>query len=285
MAQITWHGTPVDPEDILKSGFQGNRNSGFLKNIINTTAGVPNAVYSSNKADFTKGYGNKIPILTASNAARLPSMSTLPTGGAVTGYEYLQSPAQASKGQRILADVMANKWPNSAKANFLKGQINNPPQSKVHLKNVNLNALDKVVHPNKYLNLTNMGNNPIVKNLMKVAKIPGAGLPLAFLSELDFTKANWNDPTNLFNLMPEYKYDEVLGDIIKVDKQAEQPIIPPPTAAPVVPTYNPPQGPAGYTRPTRSPAQQAATVDRKAKSMGVASPIRYNSGTKYGFGL
>ena len=65
----------------------------------------------------------------------------------------------------------------------------------------------------------------------------------------------------------------------------EPTITPPPATPATVPTYNPPQGPAGYTRPTRSPAQQAATVDRKAKSMGVASPIRYNSGTKYGFGL
>jgi hypothetical protein len=58
-----------------------------------------------------------------------------------------------------------------------------------------------------------------------------------------------------------------------------------PTTPATVPTYNPPQGPAGYTRPTRSPAQQAAAVDRKAKSMGVASPIRRTPGTKYGFGL
>jgi len=60
---------------------------------------------------------------------------------------------------------------------------------------------------------------------------------------------------------------------------------PPPPPTPAVPTYNPPQGPAGYTRPTRSYAQQAATVSRKAKSMGVTNPIKYNSGTKYGFGL
>ena len=60
---------------------------------------------------------------------------------------------------------------------------------------------------------------------------------------------------------------------------------PPQPPAPVMPTYNPPQVPAGYTRPTRSYAQQAATVSRKAKSMGVANPIKYNSGTKYGFGL
>jgi len=58
-----------------------------------------------------------------------------------------------------------------------------------------------------------------------------------------------------------------------------------PTAAPTVPTYNPPQGPAGFTRPTRSYAQQAAAVNRKAKSMGVKSPIRRAPGTKYGFGL
>jgi hypothetical protein len=63
-----------------------------------------------------------------------------------------------------------------------------------------------------------------------------------------------------------------------------QPTVQPP-AAPVVPTYNPPQGPAGFTRPTRSPAQQAAAVNRKAKSMGVKSPIRRAPGTKYGFGL
>ena len=65
----------------------------------------------------------------------------------------------------------------------------------------------------------------------------------------------------------------------------EPTITPPPATPATVPTYNPPQGPAGYTRPTRSPAQQAATVSRKAKSMGVANPIKYNSGTKYGFGL
>ena len=64
-----------------------------------------------------------------------------------------------------------------------------------------------------------------------------------------------------------------------------EPTITPPPAAPVVPTYNPPQGPAGFTRPTRSPAQQAAAVDRKSKSMGVKSPIRRTPGTKYGFGL
>ena len=58
-----------------------------------------------------------------------------------------------------------------------------------------------------------------------------------------------------------------------------------PVQPPVVPTYNPPQGPAGFTRPTRSYAQQAAAVNRKAKSMGVASPIRRTPGTKYGFGL
>ena len=70
-----------------------------------------------------------------------------------------------------------------------------------------------------------------------------------------------------------------------VTQPTNEPTIIPPKAAPVMPTYNPPQGPAGYTRPTRSPAQQAAQVDRKAKSMGVASPIRRTPGTKYGFGL
>ena len=71
-----------------------------------------------------------------------------------------------------------------------------------------------------------------------------------------------------------------------MSKQKTQPTTPvQPTAAPAVPTYNPPQGPAGFTRPTRSPAQQAAVVDRKSKSMGVKSPIRRAPGTKYGFGL
>jgi len=63
------------------------------------------------------------------------------------------------------------------------------------------------------------------------------------------------------------------------------PVAQPPVTPVTVPTYNPPQGPAGFTRPTRSPAQQAAQVNRKAKSMGVASPIRRTPGTKYGFGL
>ena len=64
----------------------------------------------------------------------------------------------------------------------------------------------------------------------------------------------------------------------------QPPIQPTPVKSTPIPTYNRPQGPAGYTRPTRSYAQQAATVNKKAKSMGVASPIR-RSGNKYGFGL
>jgi hypothetical protein len=83
-----------------------------------------------------------------------------------------------------------------------------------------------------------------------------------------------------YNQVPNYPTGP--GKVISVSDN-EPTIIPP--AAPVVPTYNPPQGPAGYTRPTRSPAQQAAQVNRKAKSMGVASPIRRTPGTKYGFGL
>ena len=105
------------------------------------------------------------------------------------------------------------------------------------------------------------------------------------------------DPVKVYENSPEHykmKFQEnkvpfeVLPDPWK---PAAEPTIfepttpPPPKAAPVIPTYNPPQGPAGYTRPTRSPAQQAAQVDRKAKSMGVASPIRRTPGTKYGFGL
>jgi len=105
------------------------------------------------------------------------------------------------------------------------------------------------------------------------------------------------DPVKVYENSPEHykmKFQEnkvpfeVLPDPWK---PAAEPTIfepttpPPPKAAPVIPTYNTPQGPAGYTRPTRSPAQQAAKVDRKAKSMGVASPIRRTPGTKYGFGL
>ena len=74
------------------------------------------------------------------------------------------------------------------------------------------------------------------------------------------------------------------GKRVHMDEPVIQPPVQP-TAAPTVPTYNPPQGPAGFTRPTRSPAQQAAAVNRKAKSMGVKSPIRRAPGTKYGFGL
>jgi len=38
--------------------------------------------------------------------------------------------------------------------------------------------------------------------------------------------------------------------------------------------------------PTRQDyLNQAAQVDAKSRRMGVDSPIRYNSGTKYGFGL
>ena len=271
MATVTYHGSPVDPEDIYRSGgFQGNRNPGFLKNIINTTAGVPNAVYSSNKADFTKGYGNRIPILTASNAAKIPSMSTLPTGGAVTGYEYLQSPAQASKGQRILADVMANKWPNSAKANFLKGQINNPTQSKVHLKNVNLNALDKVVHPNKYLNLMNMGNNPIIKNLMKVAKIPGLGLPLALLSEANIPKMIQDYQTT---------YNQMTGQ-----PSPYTPTVQPTVQPTTTPTWTPPPTPTQRNVTKFSPTR--STVIKGGRGgRGNVGGNRMKGGTSKNYGV
>ena len=43
-------------------------------------------------------------------------------------------------------------------------------------------------------------------------------------------------------------------------------------------------GAGNSRRGTPSYAQQAAAVNKKAKSMGVASPIR-RSGNKYGFGL
>ena len=70
-------------------------------------------------------------------------------------------------------------------------------------------------------------------------------------------------------------YQELIDKVLK-NKSPVTPV--------TVPAYNPPQGPAGFTRPTRSYAQQAAAVNKKAKSMGVASPIR-RSGNKYGFGL
>jgi hypothetical protein len=66
-----------------------------------------------------------------------------------------------------------------------------------------------------------------------------------------------------------------------------------PFEQPTTPAYQPPVQPRvnnvspgrGNSRRGPSYAQQAATVNRKAKSMGVASPIRRTPGTKYGFGL
>jgi hypothetical protein len=59
-------------------------------------------------------------------------------------------------------------------------------------------------------------------------------------------------------------------------------IIPPPVK--VTPRVNNVSPGVGNSRRGPSYAQQARTVNRKAKSMGVASPIR-RSGNKYGFGL
>ena len=61
-----------------------------------------------------------------------------------------------------------------------------------------------------------------------------------------------------------------------------QPTVQPST--PVQPRVNNVSPGGGNSRRGPSYAQQAATVNRKAKSMGVASPIR-RSGNKYGFGL
>ena len=56
-------------------------------------------------------------------------------------------------------------------------------------------------------------------------------------------------------------------------------------STPVQPRVNNVSPGGGNSRRGPSYAQQAATVNRKAKSMGVASPIRRTPGTKYGFGL
>ena len=84
-----------------------------------------------------------------------------------------------------------------------------------------------------------------------------------------------------YNQVPNYPTGP--GKVISAG-DTEPTIIPPPAAPVTVPTYNPPQGPAGFTRPTRSYAQQAAAVNRKSADMGVKSPIR-KSGNRYGFGL
>jgi hypothetical protein len=63
-----------------------------------------------------------------------------------------------------------------------------------------------------------------------------------------------------------------------------QPLVQPPVQPTVQPRVNNVSPGGGNSRRGPSYAQQAATVNRKAKSMGVASPIR-RSGNKYGFGL
>jgi hypothetical protein len=116
----------------------------------------------------------------------------------------------------------------------------------------------------KGTSLMNMGkimNNPIVKNLMKVAKIPGLGLPLALLGEADIPK-----------MVQDYKttYAQATGQptpaqiqqATAMDTQLTQSQVPPytpPYTPTVQPTVQPLSGPAGGP-PPRQTTQSAAPV-------------------------
>jgi hypothetical protein len=104
--------------------------------------------------------------------------------------------------------------------------------------------------------------------------------------------------TVLQGLAPKALADGTLNDVNIAnfdDYLTNQPTTPvtQPIVQPTTPAYQPPVQPrvnnvspgGGNSRRGPSYAQQAATVNRKAKSMGVKSPIRRAPGTKYGFGL
>lgn len=132
------------------------------------------------------------------------------------------------------------------------------------------------------------GNNAYLQGVDNMHGMMASGKAPAVQSLYDFG-------SNIHNILNPTKVDinALGGPMVKGNVQEVNPIVEP-TVKPVeeptvtkpinIPKYNTPQGPAGYTKPKRSYAQQASAVNRKAKSMGVKSPIR-RSGNKYGFGL
>ena len=239
---VAYHGTNINPDDILKQGWKFGKKSG--NSLPFQWGGQKAYVTPSSKLASTYGK-NLMPVITSAGARSFPGGSIGSKGLTLAKETALTAP-QFNRGAILAKKLQGGAYPNSAMANAARTRMANAPIKQ---------SLIKSLLPT----IMNMGS--------KITKFPN---PIM---------------TVLQGLAPTALGDGTLPEGDVPYTPFEQPIIPPPTVAPVVPTYNPPQGPAGYTRPTRSPAQQAATVDRKAKSMGVASPIRYNSGTKYGFGL
>ena len=235
---VAYHGTNINPDDILKQGWKFGKKSG--NSLPFQWGGQKAYVTPSSKLASTYGK-NLMPVITSAGARSFPGGSIGSKGLTLAKETALTAP-QFNKGAGFANRLQGGAYPNSAMANAARTRMANAPIKQ---------SLIKSLLPS----LMNMGS--------KMAKFPN---PI-------MTILQGLAPTTLASgMLPE-------GDV------PYTPFVQPTTPA-TVPTYNPPQGPAGYTQPPPpSYAQQAATVDSKAKSMGVASPIKYNSGTKYGFGL
>ena len=248
---IGYHGTNADLDELLKKGYRFGRKSG--NSLPFQWAGQK--AYVTPNANLASTYGkNRLPVITSGGARSFPGGS-VGSKGFTFGKEVPLTANQFNKGAALANKLQSGAYPNSAMANYARTTMSQAPIKQSFMKSI-----------------MNIGS--------KVAKFPN---PIM---------------TVLQGLSP-----TALGDGMLPEGQSpyitfEQPLVQPtqPTT-PVAPTWTPPPTPTQRNVSTVSPgagnsrrgtpsyAQQAAAVNRKAKSMGVKSPIRKAPGTKYGFGL
>ena len=245
---IGYHGTNADLDELLRKGYRFGRKSG---NSLPFQWGGQKAYVTPN-ANLASTYGkNKLPVITSGGARSFPGGS-VGSKGFTFGKEVALTANQFDKGAALAKKLQSGAYPNSKMANYARTTMSQAPIKQSFLKGV-------------MPTLMNMGS--------KMAKFPN---PIT---------------TVLQGLSP-----TALGDGMLPEGQSpyitfEQPPVQP--TQPTTPAYQPPVQPrvnnvspgGGNSRRGPSYAQQAATVNRKAKSMGVTSPIRRTPGTKYGFGL
>jgi hypothetical protein len=247
---IGYHGTNADLDELLKKGYRFGRKSG---NSLPFQWGGRKAYVTPN-ANLASTYGkNRLPVITSGGARSFPGGS-VGSKGFTFGKEVPLTANQFDKGAALAKKLQSGAYPNSTMANYARTTMSQAPIKQSFMKSI-MNIGSKVA---KF-------PNPIMTVLQGLA--PTA---LADGTLTDMDRANFDD---------------------YLTNQPTTPVQPP--VQPTTPAYQPPVQPrvnnvspgGGNSRRGPSYAQQAATVNRKAKSMGVKSPIRRTPGTKYGFGL
>ena len=201
--------------------------------------------YVTPNANLASTYGKNRLPVITSGGARSFPGGSIGSKGFTFGKEVALTAPQFNKGAALANRLQGGAYPNSTMANAARKTMANAPIKQSFLKSI----------------------MPTIMNIgSKVAKFPN---PIM---------------TILQGLAPTALGDGTLpeGDVPYT-----------PFEQPTTPVYQPPVQPrvnnvspgGGNSRRGPSYAQQAATVNRKAKSMGVASPIKRTPGTKYGFGL